>query len=304
MRVDIIQGKGNKPLRRICHEGEVYVMAPKKGSYRISLYNHSNKRRLAVVTVDGVNVLDGKDGDFEGQGYVLGPRETMEIPGWRRDDGTVAAFLFRPEEKSYANQTGRGTRNLGVVGVAVFDEKPKVRCRCPKGHHEHHHHHYNWPVFTTGYTYTTNTVNSPGSAGTVTCSTTGGDTPPAESVYFSSSVGTPRSKGAQARGVTRGVNSADSIMLYDQEPERNTLGGLDVGTGYGHEVEFETVSTSFERATDQPAAVVCLRYAVKERLQSWGVPVHRMKRPERKPGPQAFPVSRGPAVPAPPGWRG
>lgn len=276
MRVDIIQGKGNKPLRRICHEGEVYVKAPKQGSYRIQLYNHTDRRRLAVVTVDGVNVLSGKDGDFKGQGYVLRPGETVEIPGWRRDEGAAAAFLFRQEEQSYANQTGRGIRNVGVVGVAVFDEEPPILIRCPNTHlHHHHHHHHPDLLFSTDTT--DNTGHSRSGTGT-SCSSSG-----------RKRLSKPhRPSSVQPRGVE----------FYDTEPT------TDVGTGYGREVEFQTTSTVFTRATEEPAEVVVLRYAVKERLQSWGVPVHKMKRPNRKPSPQAFPISQSPSVPPPPGWVG
>jgi hypothetical protein len=302
MRVDIIQGKGNKPLRRICHEGEVYVMAPKKGTYRIQLYNHTSKRRVAVVTVDGVNVISGENGDFNGKGYVVGPKETIEIPGWRRDDGTVAAFLFRPEEKSYANQTGRGTSNVGVVGVAVFDEKPKVRCRCPNGHHDHHHHHH-YPSWGTNIFYSSGGGgrygSNVGTGGTmpeplthITCSTAGGGEE--QTLGFAAE--------AQPRSVSKGITRRRRRIVMNDAPEPSS--SIDVGTGYGHEVDFETTSVAFERATDEPAVVLCLRYAVKERLQSWGVPVNRMKRPDRKPSPRAFPVSQGPSVPPPPGWRG
>jgi hypothetical protein len=42
-----------------------------------------------------------------------------------------------------------------------------------------------------------------------------------------------------------------------------------------------------------------MRYASKEALRSWGVPVDRPEPPE---APNAFPIPVG--VQAPPGWRG
>jgi len=306
MRVDIIQNKGSKMLRRICHEGEVYVMAPKKGSYKIRLYNHSNKRRLAVVTVDGVNVINGEDGDFEGSGYVMQPWEKVEIPGWRRDGEKVAAFLFRPEEQSYAAQTGRGTRNVGVIGVAVFDEKPVVRPNPPIViREEHHHHHHDWWP-RTRWLHTCDTVSgdtvrysstAPPDNGTlmyeneVNCSTAG-SAEPTLSMDTSASRSAERvSKGRAKRTVIRrrrrSVSSEDSPV--------------DVGTGYGHEVRFHTTDTTFERATESPAEVVTLRYATRSRLESWGVPVDEMERPSRRP--EAFPKSQE-GCPPPPGWRG
>jgi len=298
MRVDIVHK--SKPLRRIAHEGQVYVQAPKKGSYKIQLYNHCNQRRLAVVTVDGVNVITGEDGDFEGPGYILGPWETMEIPGWRRGDEEVAAFLFRPEKQSYAAQTGRGTRNVGVVGVAVFDEKKKPTTYTIRQHHHHHHHHPVpvpiYPSPTWWYTTSTTTSVAPEentSAGVFTCSTSGEQVEVDSSYANQGGLGFDDMLGETSPRETCRASGKKGVFSQDS---------IDVGTGYGHKVEFQTTSVEFDRATDTPAEVVVLRYATRERLQSWGVPVDQMQRP--KPEPKAFPASRSLGVPAPPGWRG
>ena len=74
--------------------------------------------------------------------------------------------------------------------------------------------------------------------------------------------------------------------------------GLELGTGYGKEVAMHTQTTTFERATEAPAMVLQIQYAVREVLISWNVPVH-----ETAPTPDAFPASAGVSVPAPPGWR-
>jgi len=301
MRVDIIQNKGKKGLQRIVHDGEIYVMAPKKGSYKIHLHNTCSKRRLAVVTVDGVNVVTGEDGDFEGPGYVLPPWGKLEIPGWRRDDGKVAAFLFRPEKQSYANQTGRGTKNVGVVGVAVFDEeeKPVVIVKTPEEHH--HHHHYDWPW---GYTWPLTYRWSLTTDAPVRTSTTFSN-----SIEYSSSRGvnttycsTSGGGGDQTLsfGPTQASRAAERVKRAQDLAE--SMDSIDVGTGYGHEVSFETTSTTFNRATEHPAEVICLRYATRARLESWGIPVEEMRRPTSRP--EAFPGVSSQGVPPPPGWRG
>lgn len=295
MRVDIIS-KG-KVLRRIAHDGQVYVMAPKKGQYSLRVYNHTNKRRLAVITVDGINVITGKDGTPEDDGYVLKPWETLDIPGWRRDDGTVAAFTFKPEQKSYANKTGRGTSNVGVVGVAVFDERPApvLTTTTPIIIKEHHHHHnYPWGW---GYPYTYTTLTNtpsdqPDHVYSVNCSventsSTGGES----STRVSYDSGRSKKRGGKVR---RRRRVSKGIVLNDAEPQ-------DVGTGYGQELEFQTRTTTFVRATETPADIVSLFYATKARLQTWGIPLEEMHNDAPK-RPQAFPS--GPSVPAPPGWRG
>ncbi len=100
-----------------------FIQVPDMGAYGIRLRNTTPRRQLVVVSVDGLNVLDGQEASVDGGGYVLRPWETLDIPGWRRSDGTVAAFTVKPQEASYTAQTGHGTVNVGVIGVAVFEEK-------------------------------------------------------------------------------------------------------------------------------------------------------------------------------------
>jgi len=306
MRIDIIH-KG-KALRRIAHDGEVYVKVPKPkkrkgkkkyGSYSLRVYNHCNKRRLAVITVDGVNVISGKDGNWEGEGYVLDPWETMEIPGWRRGDDTVAAFTFKPEDKSYANATGRGVANVGVIGCAVFDEKqiPKARTII-----RHIHHGPYWP-----YTY-------PWWRPTTLCDTvteeeydSGGGTLTTGAVEVSSGATFTTTDATfddepanvfMTMASTGGGTRSAALCLNDATPQN--AAPVDVGTGYGQEMSFHTTDTTFNRSSDNPCEVVTLRYATAHRLKTWGIPLDR---PEPK-RPSAFPKSRGASVPAPPGWSG
>lgn len=142
MQVSII--RKNKPLPTIQHDHKIYVPAPAKGKYTIRLYNNSLRRRLVVLSVDGINVLNGEDAGVSGPGYVLFPNETVDVPGFRRNEGKVAAFRFKEQGESYAVQTGRGTSNVGVIGVAVFDElvPQKVTIPPPVYIREEHHH---WP---------------------------------------------------------------------------------------------------------------------------------------------------------------
>ena len=116
MQLDIIHN--GQVLRTLAHEGQNYASAPKGGTYAIRLRNTSPFRKLAVVSVDGINVVNGADAGVHGSGYVLDAYGTVDIPGWRRSDNTVAAFEFKEQGGSYAAQTGRGTSNVGVIGVA------------------------------------------------------------------------------------------------------------------------------------------------------------------------------------------
>jgi len=52
---------------------------------------------------------------------VLEPWESTEIAGWRKSLDDIAQFVFTDLGDSYAARTGR-PRNVGVIGVAVFQE--------------------------------------------------------------------------------------------------------------------------------------------------------------------------------------
>jgi hypothetical protein len=90
--------------------------------YSIVLTNHSGHRFESVVTVDGLDVINGKPGTAENRGYVLLPFATLEIEGFRQSVSSVASFRFASVSESYAAQTGTA-RNVGVIGAAFFSER-------------------------------------------------------------------------------------------------------------------------------------------------------------------------------------
>lgn len=108
------------------HGEDVYVKGRKGSEFTLRLENKNGHRILAVITVDGKSVINGEEGDLESGGYVLSPHETLDIPGWRLDNDSVARFFFTSPEESYAAKTG-SPENIGVIGCAIFKEKPKPK---------------------------------------------------------------------------------------------------------------------------------------------------------------------------------
>lgn len=106
------------------HEGRAYVAGKPGNEYRVTVGNRlGGEDLLAVVSVDGVNVLSGETADPSQAGYVLAPRARFDILGWRKSLSTTAAFYFTALPDSYAARTGRA-QDVGVIGVAVFRRKP------------------------------------------------------------------------------------------------------------------------------------------------------------------------------------
>lgn len=104
------------------HQGRAYVVGKPGNEYQVSLRNRAGDDVLAIVSVDGVNVITGQSASPQQSGYVLAPRGSMDIQGWRKNMSETAAFYFTSLSDSYAARTGRPD-DVGVIGVALFRKK-------------------------------------------------------------------------------------------------------------------------------------------------------------------------------------
>ena len=104
------------------HQGRAYVVGKPGNEYQLSLRNRQGDDVLAIVSVDGVNVITGQGAAPQQSGYVLAPRGGMDILGWRKNMAETAAFYFTPLPDSYAARTGRPD-DVGVIGVALYRKK-------------------------------------------------------------------------------------------------------------------------------------------------------------------------------------
>lgn len=111
-----------KPIKEYPHKGSTYVEGRKSSEYTLRVKNNSSERVAAIITVDGLSVMDGKVGDYNSGGYIVPAFSHIDIPGWRLDNSKVAKFLFAAIDKAYAAQMGKPT-NIGVIGCAIFKEK-------------------------------------------------------------------------------------------------------------------------------------------------------------------------------------
>jgi hypothetical protein len=85
--------------------------------------NRTQNRLELVVSVDGLDVIDGRPASFSKRGYLVDPQGELEIDGFRQSMDTVAAFRFGSVRGSYASQKTGDSRNVGVIGLAVFHER-------------------------------------------------------------------------------------------------------------------------------------------------------------------------------------
>jgi hypothetical protein len=99
-----------------------FVVGEEGRRYSIVVRNRTELRLEIVLSVDGLDVLDGRAASFQKRGYAVEAHQQLIVDGFRQSTEAVAAFRFGPVRESYANEKYRNTRNVGVIGIAVFNE--------------------------------------------------------------------------------------------------------------------------------------------------------------------------------------
>lgn len=123
--VDIEINVNGKPIKQYKHNDNVYIEARNGTEYSIRIKNNGYNKRLAIVTVDGLNVITGKpQGNDTSNGYIVNSRSSIDIKGFRKDTESVGAFKFCNKSKAYCNEQGLAGNN-GVIGVRMYDEEAK-----------------------------------------------------------------------------------------------------------------------------------------------------------------------------------
>ena len=103
--------------------GRRLVAGKPGGTYTIIVRNRSRSTLEILASVDGLDVIDGNRASFAKRGYLIDPGVLFEIKGFRTSYDSVAAFKFSSVANSYANLRYGDTRNVGVIGIAVFTQK-------------------------------------------------------------------------------------------------------------------------------------------------------------------------------------
>ena len=250
------------PVAEYRHDGRYFVEGRKGQRYALRLINRTGHRVEVVATVDGLDVIDGKPGDYvRKRGYVLGPWQTYDVEGFRLDMGRVAAFRFSPVANSYAAQTG-SARNVGVIGVAFFEERRPTPVRRPPR-----------PI-RPQYGYGGGGSGGYGRMGGWDDGDAAAEASPAdESVTAGAKTRTESAVGAMRGGPAASAPAPAMDGLVQREAgEAKRRPGL--GTEFGESRHSEVGETTFVRAhSATPTRIVTLRYDDRAGLRAQGVPV-------------------------------
>ena len=265
VQVDVYDRADGAALPVYTSDGRNYIVGSPGHEYAVRIRNCTGGRVLVVTSVDGVNVISGDTAAPSQSGYVLDPWGSVEISGWRKSFERTAAFYFTDLGNSYAARTGRPD-NVGVIGVAVFQEKPQ-----PLAWRDQR------PRMSAAQPAERDSAPAPrGESDNASAGASGAPEP--------SSVPPPASAPAPSR---QEAASNEMARKDAYGADAKSLGKL--GTGHGRSEESRATTVAFERASSSPAETVSLQYDRRENLAAMGVlPTPRYARP-RQPNP--FPAA-------------
>ena len=88
--VEILDDAG-ETLPTYAQHGRYYVLGDSGDRYVIHVTNPTASRIEAVISVDGLDVIDGEAGDLRKRGYVVAPYGDLRIEGFRTSTTDVAS---------------------------------------------------------------------------------------------------------------------------------------------------------------------------------------------------------------------
>ena len=267
--INVVDRQTGQVLPVYTHQGRHYVAGRPGARYAVRVYNRAGGRVMAVMSVDGINVVSGESAGIDQNGYVLSSWQRHDVAGWRKSQAQVAAFEFTALPNSYAARTGRPD-NVGVIGVAVFRERPvPVQLPAPAPR----------PYGGLGSSgrddSTANGANAAGAAGDQRAERSGparAEAPAAEAAE--SAPGARKSLDSVASGEGRALSRVPA------QPESK------LGTGHGARENAWVSYTDFERAQSTPDEVITIFYDSRDNLVAQGV----IPAPRALPTPRPFPV--------------
>lgn len=261
-----------KPVQEYIKEGKIYIEGRKDTAYSIKIKNKSCRRIVAVPTVDGLSVINGKEASYDSTGYVVNSYDSITIDGWRKSDKEVAQFYFSSMGKSYTAKMNKGG-NQGVIGIAVYKEKEKEMFR------------------TTIYNIVEKPVERPRIEPLRPNHPWWFETTPSYPDFPSitcSSFNAEAGSGSSCFTLNSNPTNAGDDMMRCSSKKGKIKSRQKLGTGWGDTRKSETVNVSFERDNDT-LTVFEFFYNTRNELIKKGIDLK--KKPIEIEEPRAFPRS-------------
>lgn len=281
----LVRPRGRTPADEYYHNGAVWIEGREGNNYTIDIRNNTHRRALFIVSVDGLDVIEGQPAGPKSQGYVVGPRETISIPGWKLNNQEAAEFFFSRSRDSYVNAIGGTTTNTGVIGAMVFAEY-QITGIDPFG----------ISVYYSGNA-TNHNMRSYNSGWVGSALTESSDRRINASMVQSAAAAMPMNAAeVKTSGGILGIAAQQSVVTSSPVTQ-------DVGTGFGQATTWQTHTTQFRRANpDHPDAVLALYYNTARNLEKMGIRLRKKRDVSYQANP--FPGYTTTGCKPPTGWNG
>jgi len=277
-----------RACKEYTHKGMSFIEARHGTNYTVKIKNDNPYRVMAVLSVDGLDVVTGKPAEETNTGYIIDAYNSLDIKGYRISDDNSASFIFTSKGKSYVQQAKSNATNAGVIGLRTYKEN-----------------YTGWltvtPTYTvttiplTSYTIASNSFgNMTTAVGTAATTVSGTTTATNNCSNYYSSTTTPLSSAPKASsGILRSMNvSSDTSKPLSHKQ-------FDTGTGWGSKLEDKVTRVSFEKG--DMLVEMSVYYASKEALVEMGVDLQNTPKIAKEP---VMPKAFGNYCTPPKGWNG
>ncbi len=241
------------PVKEYYKDGSVYIEGRKGVKFSIKIKNNGYSRILAIPTIDGLSVMNGKDANYDSPGYIINGYDSITIDGWRTSDKEVAEFYFSSQKDSYRKRIGKNG-NLGIIGVAIFREKPSYCAGAtitlptiPIPYHSYPNYPWDSPNYPWSYPWDDNIYWGGGATYTTT---------------------TPAISCLTADATGAGVNVTGSAKAMSMQD--TCAASSDLGTGFGEQKRSEVMKVDFDRESS-PDSKFEIFYNTKRQLEKLGI---------------------------------
>ena len=271
-----------RACKEYTHKGMSFIEARHGTNYTVKIKNDNPCRVMAVLSVDGLDVVTGKPAEETNTGYIIDAYSSLDVKGYRISDDNSASFIFTSKGKSYVQQAESNATNAGVIGLRTYKEKVP---------------YYSGWILDSGVPYTilgNNTINTIPCTYTVGNTTVTGTTTAANncSNYFNTTLASNTSLNASS-GILRSMNvSSDTSTPLSHKQ-------FDTGTGWGSKLEDKVTRVSFEKG--DMLVEMSVYYASKEALVEMGVDLQNTPKIAKEP---IMPKAFGNYCTPPKGWNG
>lgn len=133
LKVRVLATQGYWGTENLQHyrAGDRYTIIGKQGSqYEMHFENLTDHRLEIIVSVDGLDVLNGRPASVRNAGYVIPANGKIRIDSMRVA-GVLRSLRFGVVADSQAATSfgEKGARNVGIIGVAMYEEDEITRRR-------------------------------------------------------------------------------------------------------------------------------------------------------------------------------